>query len=313
MLDDLPLVNDPVHVSQTPAPLDTRPKINAPQVPVEPKSVLNEMPRLADPLPTAMEMSPGMDGGPQGVRSRIPARQIASPSNFRRPLQDNEKTEEDTDKEFTYKSCDEFREELLRTPVIDIPLDISPPPNEKQASPAALHREWTDLYGNVVASGSLVELRRGYVIIDTINGRQKISIARIGEPDLAAVATHWQIPTECLVSTGVVGGRCWEPQTVTWYASNICHKPLYFENVQLERYGHSAGPVLGPVRAAGHFFGSVLLYPYHTAINPPNECQYPLGYYRPGNCAPWLVEPIPLSLKGAAREAAVITGGWFLF
>ena len=40
-----------------------------------------------------------------------------------------------------------------------------------------------------------------------------------------------------------------------------------------------------------------------------NECQYALGYYRPGSCAPWLLAPIPLSLRGGLTEAAFIFGG----
>jgi hypothetical protein len=214
---------------------------------------------------------------------------------------------------FANRSCDDYRRDLLNRPLVDIALDISPPPDENQSKLPDLDREWTDMRGNVIARGRLVDLRRGYVIMDNNGSLSKVSMARLGESDLAAIAGVWQIPTECLVNTSEFFGRCWEPQTVTWHASSLCHKPLYFENVQLERYGHSAGPVLGPIRATGHFFGSVLLFPYHTAINPPNECVYPLGHYRPGNCAPWLVDPFPISLRGAVRQGAVVTGGFFLF
>ena len=98
------------------------------------------------------------------------------------------------------------------------------------------------------------------------------------------------------------------PQTYTWTASAICHKPLYFENRQLERYGHSHGPVLQPIHSTAHFFVRLVTLPYHTAIHPSNECMYTLGYYRPGNCAPWLKDPIPISLSGATRQALVTTG-----
>jgi hypothetical protein len=47
-------------------------------------------------------------------------------------------------------------------------------------------------------------------------------------------------------------------------------------------------------------------------INPVNECQYALGYYRPGSCAPWMIQPIPLSLRGAIAETAVILGGVYV-
>jgi len=39
-----------------------------------------------------------------------------------------------------------------------------------------------------------------------------------------------------------------------------------------------------------------------------NECQYALGHYRPGNCAPWTVGPVPISLRGALLQAKVVTG-----
>jgi hypothetical protein len=44
------------------------------------------------------------------------------------------------------------------------------------------------------------------------------------------------------------------------------------------------------------------------AISPPTECEYSLGYYRPGNCAPWMIPPVPLSLRGAAAEIGTALG-----
>ena len=55
------------------------------------------------------------------------------------------------------------------------------------------------------------------------------------------------------------------------------------------------------------------LLPYQIGLNPPNECIYTLGYYRPGDCAPYLIDPVPLSLRGALFEAGALTGGVFLF
>ncbi|MEX0978878.1 MAG: hypothetical protein WDZ48_08510 [Pirellulales bacterium] len=107
--------------------------------------------------------------------------------------------------------------------------------------------------------------------------------------------------------------RNFAPTLFTWKASGTCHKPLYFEDVQLERYGHSWNPVVQPFVSAAHFFVSVPLLPYKMGLNPPNECMYTLGYYRPGNCAPYMFEPIPLSLRGALFEAAGATAFAFWF
>ena len=48
------------------------------------------------------------------------------------------------------------------------------------------------------------------------------------------------------------------------------------------------------------------------AIDPPNECQYVLGYYRPGECAPYVLDPIPFSVRAAVVEGGIATALIFL-
>lgn len=100
---------------------------------------------------------------------------------------------------------------------------------------------------------------------------------------------------------------------VTWTAAATSNKPLYFEEEQLERSGHSWGPYVQPAASAVHFFATVPLLPYLMAIYPPEECQYSLGYYRPGNCAPYYLDPFPVSVRGAMVEATFWTGIPFIF
>jgi hypothetical protein len=64
--------------------------------------------------------------------------------------------------------------------------------------------------------------------------------------------------------------------------------------------------------AGAHFFANIALLPYNMGTHPPHECQYALGYYRPGSCAPWLLPPFPISVRGGLAEAGVIVGGIFL-
>ena len=220
-------------------------------------------------------------------------------------LDDEDVTERSTP---TEKTCDEFRAELLTGSIRDISLDLSPLASPNRSQRTAISRSWTDRSGNVVADGTMVDLRRGYVIIEGINGRQKIPYAKLCDGDWAAISEYWRLPTLC--SVGNEGGayRNWIPQTYTWKASSLCHKPLFFENIQLERYGHSHGPFTQPIQSVGHFFVSLITVPYQSAITPANECQYALGFYRPGNCAPWLKDPIPFSLSGARRQALITTG-----
>jgi len=120
-------------------------------------------------------------------------------------------------------------------------------------------------------------------------------------------------PCECRLEYEPFETRHWACSIFTWKASLMCHKPLYFEDVHLERYGHSWNPLVQPVMSGAHFFTSVAVLPYKMGMNPPNECIYTLGYYRPGNCAPYLIDPIPLSPRGALFEAGALTGAIFLF
>ena len=103
-----------------------------------------------------------------------------------------------------------------------------------------------------------------------------------------------EIPPECDLDPGHFEPRSWCETTVLWKASALCHKPLYFEDVQLERYGHEWGPFLQPVVSGVHFFGTLPVLPYKMGLQTPNECVYALGYYRPGSCATVYAQPDPV-------------------
>ena len=119
-------------------------------------------------------------------------------------------------------------------------------------------------------------------------------------------------PCECRLEGETFEPRRFATTMFTWKAAGYCHKPLYFEDWQLERYGHSHGPLADPFFSAAHFFTTLPVLPYKMGVELPWECVYPLGYYRPGDCAPWTVPAIPISLRGMAVEAATVTGLVFL-
>ncbi len=116
-------------------------------------------------------------------------------------------------------------------------------------------------------------------------------------------------PFECSIDNGQeYQGRSWEQTTYMWKASALCHKPLYFEDEQLERYGHSFSPCFQPFVSGAHFFLTLPVLPYCMGVEPPCECIYALGHYRPGSCAPYMCNPIPLSPRGALFQAGAVTG-----
>ena len=119
-------------------------------------------------------------------------------------------------------------------------------------------------------------------------------------------------PHECRLEGETFEPRRFATTTFTWKAAGYCHKPLYFEHWNLERYGHSHGFAADSFLSAAHFFARIPALPYQMGVELPWECVYPLGYYRPGSCAPWTVPAVPVSLRGLAVGAATATGLVFL-
>jgi hypothetical protein len=140
----------------------------------------------------------------------------------------------------------------------------------------------------------------------------KLKAKTIGTVNLSIAVTGKEgddFPYECQIEDGGLSvGRCWPQITYLWKASALCHKPLYFEDEQLERYGHSWPPCVQPFVSSAHFFCTLPVLPYCMGVEPPMECIYALGHYRPGNCAPYMFDPVPLSCRGALFQAGAVVG-----
>jgi hypothetical protein len=101
--------------------------------------------------------------------------------------------------------------------------------------------------------------------------------------------------------------RGWVPSDFPWDAPALCHQPLYFEEVNVERSGYGRG-VLQPVLSGAHFFGTVPLLPYLLTAERPWACVCTLERERPGSYAPYRVHYPPLSVRALAVEAGVAAG-----
>jgi hypothetical protein len=224
------------------------------------------------------------------------------------------------------RKCATARQALRDNSITKISLDITAPfkpdaatvGEEREAREGQLRqmpaRDWKNRTGQVVASGRLQDVHNRKIQVAGADGQvAELRLGELSDDDLCFLAAWWGVPTECTLGDDQFVPRAWDQVTFTWKASALCHKPLYFEEVGLERYGHTMGPVLEPVHSGAHFFLNVAFLPYKMGINPPHECQYALGYYRPGNCAPWLLPPVPISLRGALFQGAAAVGLVYLF
>lgn len=119
-------------------------------------------------------------------------------------------------------------------------------------------------------------------------------------PNLAQQQMRGELP-QLLVD------RPYEPWNYYWTATAFCHQPLYFEQVNVERYGHNAG-ILQPAVSAAHFFITVPILPYKMGMDHPHDCIYTLGHSRPGDCNAWERHDLRFSLCGVIAQGAFTTG-----
>jgi hypothetical protein len=120
---------------------------------------------------------------------------------------------------------------------------------------------------------------------------------------------------------GIVGLNCaparYAPNCFGWAAPAFYHNPLYFEEPNLERYGHyyccngyrcCYGDCLQSAVSTAHFFGTVPFMPYKIGADPCCERQYTLGWYRPGSCNPHQIIYPEKSFCGLVYQG-LVTGG----
>ncbi len=91
----------------------------------------------------------------------------------------------------------------------------------------------------------------------------------------------------------------------------LYHNPLYFEDADLERCGASSG-WLTPAASVAQFVVDAALLPYRMAVDPPTSKVRDLGDCRTGSEYSADANGLPVSLRGLAAEAGVITALIFI-
>ncbi|MBI1346896.1 hypothetical protein GC163_11475 [bacterium] len=186
------------------------------------------------------------------------------------------------------------------------------PPVPAESSPAAVKSSVTDALLQDRPIGDL----QASLSAPTLNAPENLARPRLAE---AGVAPQ---------PGGLGRGWCLEP--FDWEASAMRHRPLYFEEPNLERMGYYYGApglkhnkltcntglcawmpedeLLQPFVSAAHFYGRVAAVPYMMGVDYPWVEIYTLGDDRPGSCVPYRTYLVPLSLKGALLQGKAVLG-----
>lgn len=101
----------------------------------------------------------------------------------------------------------------------------------------------------------------------------------------------------------------WSGYDKHWAATGFYHRPLYFQEINAERYGYTCGYCVQPLISGARFFGTIAALPYLMVAQPPCECVYSLGHYRPGTaCTPWQCHRPAARLGAGVAQALVVVG-----
>jgi hypothetical protein len=100
-------------------------------------------------------------------------------------------------------------------------------------------------------------------------------------------------------------GFDWQPEPI---GLEFCYQPLYFEEVNLERYGRSWG-IFQPYVSAVHFYRQIHRLPYYMFSQPARRCTYHAHWALPGYRIPCRERrPLHPSVAGVMAECAWVYG-----
>ena len=91
------------------------------------------------------------------------------------------------------------------------------------------------------------------------------------------------------------------PTNAHWIAPNFYHRPLLFEDINLERYGNQLR--FQNVFSAAHFLGTIPALPYKIGKHGRCHREYTIRHHRPGNCVPYQVERFQFDAPGGFWQA----------
>ncbi|MFO0927295.1 MAG: hypothetical protein U0736_09680 [Gemmataceae bacterium] len=115
-----------------------------------------------------------------------------------------------------------------------------------------------------------------------------------------------QFPEEPILSRDTYMGRgsIWPARHMIVEPHYVAYEPLFFQDINAERYGWDFG-IVHPVLGAGKFYYDLALLPMHCAAW---KCQTDTsaGYCLPGDPVPFKLYPPEITFEGTVAEIAVI-------
>ncbi len=99
----------------------------------------------------------------------------------------------------------------------------------------------------------------------------------------------------------------WEPGCASWTAAQFHTNPLYFEQINFERYQTNVPAWTRPAISYAKFIGTIPVLPYKIGEHGPRERMYTIGHHPEGQL-PSRKSHAGLSPRGVLYQGAATTG-----
>ena len=100
----------------------------------------------------------------------------------------------------------------------------------------------------------------------------------------------------------------WLTSMAGWTAPEFYTRPIYFEQINFERYETSAPAWTRPAISYAQFLGTIPVLPYKVGANEPTSRMYTVGHYPYDQVTPAHSNWGKLSKKGMLLQGAATTG-----
>jgi hypothetical protein len=172
-------------------------------------------------------------------------------------------------------------------------------PGMRQAGGQGLRgQEETEMYAIQLEVPSLERVTRRE---SERNLQERIRQEAKNRPDIGRI----DFPYEPPISTERYVARSFPPMTCEVEPNYLCHRRLYFEDRNSERFGWDLGPIQ-PLVSSGIFFWDVLTLPYQLGTDPCRHYECNAGYCLPGDPVPYYLYPPQLSITGAVLQGGTV-------
>lgn len=170
--------------------------------------------------------------------------------------------------------------------LVELAESLAIEPSLIESSPQEGKKAGSDFNSKSVKTEGITALQKPLSPLDILKKTDAISSTPEGRPRIGSFSPKSMQLNGLRNTPDPRYLRHWPANQASWASPAFCYKPLYFEQINLERYGIGYSCPTNALVSGGKFFADATLLPVKLFKTPPHSCECTLGHRRPGDCTP---------------------------